>query len=511
MKKTLKTLIIDDEELFLKDLLQKLAETGLPYHVIGYAYDGETALSMMHALKPDVVITDIRLPGIDGLELIEAWQKQMPNTYFVLVSGFMDFNYARQAIRLGVEEYITKPVDLQKLTDTLSQLLKKAKNDLLKAQKRYIIDQITGMELSDNPDIPFENTKLGMMHITIGNRLRYGVRIPENSIYVTFFATFSWTSYFYKKVHGSSWIVPAGAKNEKYLLFSMDEHTPEKLAEQLLRAFTVDYPSKQITISYCQTTVDFHKLQHTAVLLTEHTICHLQAWRSGCYPCCSDVRGPFRVMHAKNVGIPEYLAKEPPSDPEELLHKTIPSAIRTEYASNPNQCSLEAYIISMTTTLQRFFPPPSQPVLLANRTTLAGLIGISASLDVFLEDLEQTMLGIYKNCQPKEEQQYIDISEAAKQVLDDNYRNPISITSVAKELYVTDTYLIRSFKQKFQISPLQYLIDRRMTEAERLLQFSDACIAEIAEAVGYNDVNYFNRLFKKHKGLTPAAYRRMLR
>ena len=116
-----KLVIIDDEKIIC-DLLKRLIaweELGLEF--AGMAHDGYSALDLIREKRPDIVIIDIRIPGMDGIEVIEKAQKLSENTRFLVVSGYREFDYARQACFLNVANYLVKPIDEKELNASLRQ------------------------------------------------------------------------------------------------------------------------------------------------------------------------------------------------------------------------------------------------------------------------------------------------------------------------------------------------------------------------------------------------------
>ena len=119
-----KMVIIDDEYIVVEGLKAMIAREKLDYEIVGFAYDGITALEVIRETKPDIVITDIRIPGLDGLSLIEETKEFLNNTAFIVISGYNEFEYARRALSLGVKEYIDKPITVQKVTEVLAKIEK---------------------------------------------------------------------------------------------------------------------------------------------------------------------------------------------------------------------------------------------------------------------------------------------------------------------------------------------------------------------------------------------------
>lgn len=101
-------LIVDDEDLILQRL-EKIFETyGDKYPIIGKAYSGQDAIDMAMELKPDIILTDIVMPGMDGIEMIERLRDKLPTTAFIILSAYSDFTYAKRAIHQNVQDYIVK-------------------------------------------------------------------------------------------------------------------------------------------------------------------------------------------------------------------------------------------------------------------------------------------------------------------------------------------------------------------------------------------------------------------
>ena len=114
--------VIDDEYIVVQGIKALISRLKLDYEVVGAAYDGIQGLEVIRSEKPDVVITDIRIPGLDGLSVIEAAKEECPDTYFIVISGYSEFVYAQRALTLGVKDYIDKPVTADKLKNALEMV-----------------------------------------------------------------------------------------------------------------------------------------------------------------------------------------------------------------------------------------------------------------------------------------------------------------------------------------------------------------------------------------------------
>lgn len=146
-----KLVVIDDEYIVVEGIKAMIARLGLDYEVAGFAYDGISALRVIEDCAPDLVITDIRIPGMDGLSLIECAKELLPDTVFVVISGYQEFEYARRALSLGVRGYIDKPITMEKLRDILEKIedeqnravrLPPAQGNALEACTEILMDSI---------------------------------------------------------------------------------------------------------------------------------------------------------------------------------------------------------------------------------------------------------------------------------------------------------------------------------------------------------------------------------
>lgn len=138
----IRIVVIDDEYMVVEGLKALIARRQPLYQVVGWAYDGNEGLSVIRDTQPDIVITDIRIPGMDGLSLIETAREFCPDTAFVVISGYTEFEYARRALSLGVKGYIDKPVSREKLSEVLrrieaeQKILEDDRTELLRRQKK---------------------------------------------------------------------------------------------------------------------------------------------------------------------------------------------------------------------------------------------------------------------------------------------------------------------------------------------------------------------------------------
>lgn len=124
-----KVFLVEDETVIREGLRDRIPWDQFGYRFVGEAADGEMALPLIRKTKPDVLITDIKMPFMDGLSLSKIVSKEFPRMKIIIISGYDDFEYARQAIEVGVDQYLLKPVTRMKLKNVLLELKDKIEQD----------------------------------------------------------------------------------------------------------------------------------------------------------------------------------------------------------------------------------------------------------------------------------------------------------------------------------------------------------------------------------------------
>ena len=116
-----KVFLVEDETVIREGLRDRIPWDQFGYRFVGEAADGEMALPLIRKTKPDVLITDIKMPFMDGLELSRLVKKALPDTKIIILSGYNEFDYAKEAIKIGISDYLLKPITSANLTEALKR------------------------------------------------------------------------------------------------------------------------------------------------------------------------------------------------------------------------------------------------------------------------------------------------------------------------------------------------------------------------------------------------------
>lgn len=213
-------LLVDDEEEVIHVIMKKINWEGLGFSVVGYANNGVKALELMEEFQPDVVMTDIKMPFMDGMELANRIKSEYPTTKILFFTGFDEFEYAKGAIRLEVEEYILKPVNAAELTNVFTELKIKLDREISEQHNKEVLQN-------------YYQESLPLLQANFYSTLIEG-NMPEDEIpkYLSNYQI-SFTGPFYccLVIHTSSGHVP---DDMNYLLLSTSVHkqAEEQLAEK---------------------------------------------------------------------------------------------------------------------------------------------------------------------------------------------------------------------------------------------------------------------------------------
>ncbi|MDF2512666.1 MAG: Two component transcriptional regulator, AraC family [Herbinix sp.] len=167
--------VIDDEYIVVRGIEAIIKRERLNCEVVGAAYNGIEALALLKEIKPDIVITDIRIPKMDGLSLIEEAKEFLPEAYFIVISGFKEFEYARRALSMGVKRYIDKPITIDKVREVFKwieqeELKKKAASkpgdlDFRRQELEELTDKMLDNIIENDTDLLKEHFRKFMLAV----------------------------------------------------------------------------------------------------------------------------------------------------------------------------------------------------------------------------------------------------------------------------------------------------------------------------------------------------------
>lgn len=530
----LKVFLADDETIIREMLRDNMPWEQEGFMVVGEAPDGELALPMIRKLRPDVLITDIKMPFMDGLALAKLAVKEFPDMKIVIISGYEEFDYARQAIAIGVTEYLLKPVTRAKLIEVLRELqgkigsereqqdyLEKFRREAQEYEqfaRRKFFEQLVSGELSVQ-QVYEEAEKLGLdIHAPCYNIVLFSVQ-PVRS-----------NSYSEPLEQAQGEVMQFFLRYPDYLLFRWNLQTcavlvkgdTEKihpLTERCLEVISQGYGKAGDGIGWHATAgVPVSRLSNLPETFLE--LQRIWAYRH--------IAPQLHILNAENTRI--FL----PSRQDEGLDtvdvsKVDPSVIRNALQSASFEeipKFAEEYLGSVREGLhsRMFF----QYLLLSIRFTAASFAQATGNApEDFLKQIDQmappetgytydAMLEYLKDVLTEtillrdnaSKTQNRSLVHKAVAYIDENFTSEsLSLNEVSRAINVSANYFSAIFSQEMGSTFIEYVTRKRMELARQLLLTTDKRSGEIAFAVGYKDPHYFSFLFRKTQGCTPRDFR----
>ena len=518
----MKVFLVDDEIAIRENLRNSFPWEAHGFQLVGEAPDGEMALPMIRDLNPDILLTDIRMPFMDGMQLCAAVKRAMPWIGVVILSGYDDFSYAQQAISLGVREYLLKPITAQELGGALSRVAgqiaeeRRARESMASLRRdvvsgnQFLREKLLASLFTEEGD-RFEDEQLMRQMRAMGVNLAAGCYVVIDIAFplrdearararaaLSNLAEASGGSVFTcGMAHGARALVlgdnEQDAEERAYSFAASAAHLPELASE------------KGLLLSIGETVTDYYDIRRSM-----QSARHVRHAAAG--------QGAGRHI----IGVGELDDRTTPLDSLELS----PLYERLQYApADELDAILDAYIGHLNTG--------GGVELAMGYLRIAAVIAARHIVsDAGAEPQEVLDEGMIAEALHGEDpagfeaarallRQAIDCRDRsgrglgdtpvgrARVFLSQRYADPnLMLQDVAGEVGMSQSHFSTVFAQETGITFTQYLTALRIGKAKELLSATAMRSSEIAFAVGYNDAHYFSYLFKKQTGMTPSEYRK---
>ena len=537
----LKVLIIDDEVKVCR-LIQCLInwkELGL--EVIGTCHDGFLAMDAIRLYMPDIIITDIRMPGCDGLTLIKKAQEINPNLHFIIISGYGQFDYAQKAIQYGVSDYLLKPIKEKELKNTLISIVEKHNNISMQNQKAKEIQN----ELSDtqqrirsnfindlllNPRLLQNYSDITQLNQTYYTHfysssfvlacISFDAAQPELSPDVARFIQTKIMSMAAAGLQAFHDNLIAVARRKIFLLVNDTEDVLEKELYPALKflrssilALREICPSLHVLIAQSNIRSSFHQIPEC---FEEITICLHEKIISG---------GDSVFLYSQLPAIPQtpgdFITPEFRShfmtyietfhcDAFSLLITRLSDKLRDTPSITGHfvyQVYSELTDLFLFSIKQYKITMTSDDILL--RQHWDDAFSTFESIPDAFEYLTNAWIQLLKDHHLRRQKSQSKSVLLAKQYINEHYAEPLTLDQIGQIVGLNPSYFSNIFRKESNCTFTEYLTEIRMKNARQLITDTDLEIIEIAEQTGFHDIKYFSRCFRKITGMTPSAYRKL--
>ncbi len=531
-------LLVDDEYLVLQWLRETIDWTGLKAEVVGEALNGRDALAKVDKLQPDIVVTDIRLPLMDGIELTKQIRENYPAVKIILLSGYGEFDYAQQAIQYGAIDYLLKPVDNDKVIAVVKnavclveketaearekdELKKQVLESLPALKKNYLYDLVMG--LSDNIRESEEllrifRMKTGSCYEILLLKLDYDGAIVEDELRKLMF----WQ----QVMDICSEIVSRNGFDKDFNLLSQDElvcilgKEAEKKYDLASKAFSISGEIRE-------------KVNELLGIMITIGISNAYEGLSSLHQCYREsqlaitgklVRGTNSIIHIRDIALNDSIHRYPIEYERKLLNAI--GNIDMESADNRLKELFDFMLESKINSIGFVQRVSTEIVTMISRLVydMGGSLeealgnGFNPVLEIrkletlasFSEYIHTVISKVICYMDSKRSAKARNLIGKALEYIQENLNNDISVEEVSSVIGISNNYFSLLFKQESGTNFIDYLTTQRIQMAKKLLRNKNLKIYEICEMIGYHDAKYFSQVFKKETGLTPNDYRNSL-
>ena len=535
----IKVFLVEDEMVIRRGIKNSIDWEKEGYIFCGEASDGELAYPMIIKEKPDILITDIRMPFMDGLELCKLVKKELPNIKILILSGYDEFDYAKEAIRLGVTEYLLKPISSGKLLEALngvSESIRREKEDTdlvrkymeemrenTEHEKQKFFEQMIAGNLSMADALEtgkkYEmSLSAGMYNLllfrfTLGEENRKSGELLGEAEYAIEKLTerLEYVFEFQRGVEG--WAFLLMADNEE----QMSERVKElsKDLEEIMKNYS--------TIAYFggigQPVARLRELEES-FREAERALAARFTMELNRIISVDDIRMAQNVDTLDDIEITSFGEIE---KTRTMLEKFLNNGVEDEIDEFVDVYINELPEENLKSVLMRQYIIMDAYIVMMS--FCEKIEGIEGEMQAQSEELKNSM----KTIQTVEEiknyirmllkkiigvrdtisgRRYSDIIEIAKDQIRKTYMSDeISLNTVAAEVGMSPSYFSSIFSKEMGKTFVEYLTEIRMDRAKELLMCSSMKTSEIGYEVGYKDPHYFSYIFKKTQNCTPKEFR----
>lgn len=534
-------LLVDDEEEVRKSIIRKIDWTAVGFSVVGDAENGKDALEKIESLDPDVVLTDIRMPYMDGLTLAGKIREKYPTMKIVIFSGYDDFEYAKQAIKLNVTEYILKPVNVEELTAILARIqanldeeIEQKRNvNLLREHYRKNLPILREQFLKELVSRP---TKESIVREKLAE---YDIPLSEARKWIAIAVDIEREETGEDKrlpLHEEKGLIPISVmqimeENLKHYcnisLFSYSGMSGTEIAG--IAAITEK--NSQTGFIYvlgdiCKEIRKILKLPvtigigHSCQALGKISVSFQSALNALGYKAIVGTGSTIYINDVEPVsgGKLEFDSKAE-SDlvlaikfgPAEKIGEAVEAVVGRMYEAKVHVRQYQTYMLNvsncMMKLIQQYDLDMGEILKTAGADPFESLSRI-LQRESFGQWLLSTARGIHEAIKEERDNTAKQVIEKAKQYIMDNYQDPdLSVEQICRYLHMSPAYFSTMFKKETGQTYVGYLTEVRLDKAVELLNMTDDKTYVIASRVGYQEQNYFSYVFKKRFGVSPSKFR----
>lgn len=534
----MKVFLVEDEYIVREGIKNNIDWEKNGYDFCGEASDGELAFPMISEKRPDIVITDIRMPFMDGIELSRMIKEEYPEIKIIILSGHEEFEYAKAAIQIGVEEYLLKPINGDELLQVVNRVAQKIKEENESRETlqegegdenfEYAKRQLLSSLIADNASLSDAMEQGKKIHLNLMAQcynimmLKLQRKNKEQGFSQRILELYKTMEDTLKEQDGQSIMFDRAPEGKVILFMGSGEEEIRRNMDVFAGQFREILPEYEDVTYFGSVGVPVMRLRELGEsyeaashgfsyrFLTEpnqivdnHTV--FDQTRNEKKFSCSI--GSVDIQNLDKQKIESFLK----GGEMDEIHFFV-----EEYMKNTGDAGKNSMIFRQYIVMDMFFAASHFLTQITDgREQLGEPFESPEQMQKIVSDLEATVVYIkelftkvmqVRDAQTTEHNS--DVVENAKKYISENYHDEeLTLNTVAHEVNVSPNHLSAMFSQKTGQTFVKYLTDVRMHRAKELLKCTSKRSNEICEEVGYRDPHYFSHLFKKNVGCSPIQYR----
>ena len=535
MIRKIKVFLVEDEVIIRSGVKKSINWEQEGYEFVGEASDGELAYLMILKEKPDILITDIRMPFMDGLELSRLVKKELPDIKILILSGYDEFEYAKKAIKIGVTEYLLKPISAAKLTEVLNAVAETIRQE--NEEKNLLETYFAEMRENTERDKMRLFEKLLMGDLSMGEILeageRFGMNLGASCYKIVLFkilANLENHVYAEQMVDACSsveqaasmmegvYVFQRGVEGWAFLLTAQDEKSMEESAKILYQNL------KQAMKNYTQLEY-FGGIGSTVPRIRSLKQSFREADRAFAARFVEEANQIISQKEFEKSQMEEGLKMQGVvqiGKSREMLQKFLSNGTREEVKAFSDAYISRIEEENIRSTMVRQYVVIDVCIVILS---FCERISSANRLQEEAEELQKMMQKIHSLSEIKKYvvrllneaielrdaesgRRYSDLIAAAKKEIENHYMTEeISLNTVAISVGMSPSYFSSIFSKEAGKTFVEYLTEVRIEKAKEFLMCSSMKTSEIGYEVGYKDPHYFSYIFKKVQGCSPKEYR----
>lgn len=536
----IKIFLVEDEVIIRNGIKNSIDWENNGYEFVGEASDGELAYPLILKTRPDILITDIKMPFMDGLELSEAVKKELPDIKILILSGYNDFEYAKRAISIGITDYLLKPISADKLLEALSEVSDKINKE--REEKELLRKYAEDMQENTEHEKYLFFSRLVTESVPITEALEQGRRLNMNlsaELYnIMLFNIWENEAVKEKKQEKREELSDAFVEVEGYVhsldrvccirrgvegwafLCLADENSQMSNTIQDMRKSLSNIMENYRSLEFFggigervdrlrnlgNSFREAQKSYASRFTLESNQIVNQQDVHRVIEEEAPEARGLGVVKDNREL-VTKFLRNGTDEEVGSFLEVLFSAEVRKNLRSMlmRQYIMMDIYISVITFGESLNISAEEIQKACGEMKDVSENVVNEERMRSYTEKLVHKMIVLRDDASGK---RYLDIIESAQAYILGNYMSEnISLNSVASSVNMSPSYFSSIFSQEVGQTFVEYLTGIRMEKAKELLMCSSKKTSEIGFEVGYKDAHYFSYIFKKTQQCSPKEYR----